>query len=133
VSQQATILFDGVCNLCNGFVQFVIKHGKGDYFSFAALQSEYAHQQFKNMGYNPDGLASVVLIENNKVYTQSTAALRILKRMKGLYPLLYAFIIVPSFIRDAVYKWIAKNRYKWFGKTDTCMIPTPELKSRFFV
>jgi predicted DCC family thiol-disulfide oxidoreductase YuxK len=131
VSQQATILFDGVCNLCNGFVQFVIKHGKGYYFSFAALQSEYADQQFKNMDYKADGLASVVLIENNKVYTQSTAALRILKRMKGLYPLLYAFIIVPSFIRDAVYKWIAKNRYKWFGKTDSCMIPTPELKSRF--
>ncbi len=128
---QTVILFDGVCNLCNGFVQFVIKHGKEDQFFFAALQSEYAHQQFKRLNYQLEGLASVVLIEDNKIYTQSTAALKILKRMKGLYPLLYAFIIIPPFIRDAVYKWIAKNRYKWFGKTDSCMIPTPELKSRF--
>jgi predicted DCC family thiol-disulfide oxidoreductase YuxK len=131
VAQQAIILFDGVCNLCNGFVQFVIKHGKGDYFSFAALQSEFAHQQFNNLDYKADGIASVVLIENSKVYSESTAALRILKKMKGLYPLLYAFIIVPPFIRDAVYRWVARNRYKWFGKTDSCMIPTPELKSRF--
>jgi predicted DCC family thiol-disulfide oxidoreductase YuxK len=131
VSQQAVILFDGVCNLCNGFVQFVIKRGNGNYFSFAALQSEYANQQLEKFNYKATGLASVVLIENNKVYTKSTAALRILKKMKGFYPLLYAFIIVPPLIRDTVYQWIARNRYRWFGKTESCMIPTPELKSRF--
>jgi predicted DCC family thiol-disulfide oxidoreductase YuxK len=128
--QGAVILFDGVCNLCNGFVQFVIKRDNVAYFSFAALQSDYAQQKL-DADLVDKNLSSVILMENGIVYTQSTAALRILKQMSGLYPLLYAFIIVPSFIRDAVYKWVARNRYKWFGKTEYCMVPTPELKARF--
>jgi predicted DCC family thiol-disulfide oxidoreductase YuxK len=129
---NAVILFDGVCNLCNGFVQFVIQHRKDDYFSFAALQSEYAYQKLSSLqAGSMEQLSSVILIEGDKVYTESTAALRILKKMNGLYPVLYGFMIVPAFIRNAVYKWIAKNRYKWFGKSDSCMIPTPELKARF--
>ncbi len=130
MEKGAVILFDGVCNLCNGFVQFVIKHDRRAYFSFAALQSDYAQQEPKlsDLG---QSLSSVVLIEAGVVYTHSTAALRILRRLSGLYPLLFAFIIVPVFIRNAVYNWVARNRYRWFGQTDQCMVPTPELKSRF--
>jgi predicted DCC family thiol-disulfide oxidoreductase YuxK len=130
--QVAVILFDGVCNLCNGFVQFVIKRDSNAYFSFAPLQSNYALQRPELLNRNPH-LSSVILIEDGKVYTQSTAALRILRRMSGLYPLLYGFIIVPPFIRDGVYKWIARHRYQWFGKSEQCMLPTPELQARFLI
>jgi predicted DCC family thiol-disulfide oxidoreductase YuxK len=125
------VLFDGVCNLCSSAVQFVIRHDKKNSFLFASLQSEMGQQLLSQYNFPLDELNSFILIENNKAYTRSTGALRVVKKLKGLWPLLYGFIIVPGFIRDAVYNWIGKNRYKWFGKKEECMIPTPELKARF--
>jgi predicted DCC family thiol-disulfide oxidoreductase YuxK len=125
------VLFDGVCNLCNSAVKFVIRQDKKNSFLFASLQSEMGQQLLSQYNFPLDELNSFILIENNKAYTRSTGALRVVKKLKGLWPLLYGFIIVPGFIRDAVYNWIGKNRYKWFGKKEECMIPTPELKARF--
>ncbi len=126
-----TILFDGVCNLCNGSVQFVIRHDPGGKFRFAALQSEFGQEQLTKHGIDPSQLLSIVFLINGRMFDRSRAALEIARRLNGLWPLLYIFVIVPPFIRNAVYNWIARNRYRWFGKQDACMIPTPELKSRF--
>ena len=125
------ILFDGICNLCNNSVQYVINHDPHAFFTFASLQEETGQQLLIKYGLSVDDLNSFVLIINNKALTRSTAALTVARNLGGLTKLLYGFIIVPAFIRDAVYGIIAKNRYKWFGKRDSCMIPTPELRSRF--
>ncbi|KAA9345873.1 thiol-disulfide oxidoreductase DCC family protein [Adhaeribacter soli] len=128
---QAIIFFDGVCNLCNGFVQFVIRYDKGGYFRFASLQSEEARPYLTGNGIDPSELGTVVLYENGKCYTRSTAALRIFRRLSGAWSLLFAGIIIPSFLRDVVYNFVAHNRYRWFGQKESCMLPTPELRSRF--
>ena len=128
---KSIILFDGVCNLCNSSVNFIIKHDKKTQFAFTSLQSDVAKEillQFKIKKLNLD---TIVLIDNGEIYEKSTAVLKILKHLNGGYKLLYAFMIFPKFIRDWVYSCIAKNRYKWFGKKDNCMIPTLEIKSRF--
>ena len=125
------ILFDGVCNLCNGSVQFVIKHDKNAVFSFASLQSEKGQHLLSTLGLVTKQLDSIILIENQKVYTKSTAALRIALKLDNLIPLLYISIIIPRFIRDAVYQFISRNRYKWFGKTEDCWIPSEDLRNRF--
>jgi predicted DCC family thiol-disulfide oxidoreductase YuxK len=126
-----TILFDGVCNLCNGFVQFVIKHDPAGRFHFAALQSELGQQILQEHGLHTQEFKTVLLLENGKLYKQSTAALRIAHRLQGAWSWAYAFIIVPAFIRDAVYDFVSRNRYRWFGQQESCMLPTPELKARF--
>ncbi len=131
INDIAIILFDGVCNLCNSSVQFVINHDRKDKFRFASIQSEIGESLLKKFNINRSITDSLILIENNRAYTQSTAALRIAKELNGLHPLLYLFIIVPPFIRNAVYDLIAKNRYKWFGKREECMIPTDELRRKF--
>jgi predicted DCC family thiol-disulfide oxidoreductase YuxK len=128
---QPIVLFDGVCNLCNGAVQFIIRHDKKNIFMFASLQSEVGRKILEQYNFPLDELNSFILIENNKAYTRSTGALRVAKKLNGLWPLLYGFIIIPKFIRDSIYNRVAGNRYKWFGKKDACMIPTPELKARF--
>lgn len=128
---QAIILFDGVCNLCDKSVQFILKRDKKAYFRFAALQSDEGQERLKELGKDQSSFSSIVLMENGKVYEKSTAALRIARHLSGAWPLLYGFIIVPRFIRDAVYGWIAKNRYRWFGKKNHCMMPKPEWKERF--
>jgi len=125
------ILFDGVCNLCNGAVQFVIRNDKKKLFRFAALQSEAGIELSKKHKLPTDSMKTFILIENNQVYTRSTAALRVGKMLGGALALGYVFIIVPPVIRDGVYNWIAKNRYRWFGKKESCMIPTPDLRERF--
>ena len=125
------ILFDGVCNLCNGAVQFIIKHDRKNIFRFASLQSDAGQQLLKQFSLPQDQFNSFVLIENEKAFTQSVAALRIAKKLSGAVRLLYGFIIVPPFIRNAVYRLIANNRYRWFGKKESCMIPTPELRQKF--
>lgn len=125
------IFFDGVCNLCNSSVQFVITHDRENYFKFAALQSEFAKVQLPENLININEGASFILLENGKIYKKSTAALRVAKKLAGLWPLLYTLIIIPPFIRDAIYALIAKNRYKWFGKQESCWVPTPDLKSKF--
>jgi len=125
------ILFDGVCNLCNNSVQFVIKHDTDNKFMFAALQSPTGQALLQQYNLPQQELNSFVLIKDEKVYLKSTAALNVAKNLNGPVKLLYGFIIVPEFIRNAVYNFIAKNRYKWFGKKESCMIPTPALQSRF--
>ena len=121
------ILFDGVCNLCNGAVNFVIKRDKKNVFKFATLQSDHAEE----FGFDLTKMDSIILIDGDKNYSKSSAALHIARHLSGAYPLLYAFMILPKFIRDWVYDYIAKNRYKWFGKKESCMIPTPELQDKF--
>jgi predicted DCC family thiol-disulfide oxidoreductase YuxK len=128
---SAIVLFDGVCNFCNSWVNFTVIHDRRNFFQFAPLQCEKAIELLKKHGVNKEETDSVVVIENEKAYTYSTAALRIAKGLGGIWSLAYALMIVPKFIRDGIYKWIAKNRYKWFGEKDQCMIPTPEIKARF--
>jgi predicted DCC family thiol-disulfide oxidoreductase YuxK len=131
-ANKAVILFDGVCNLCNASVQLVIKNDPGAYFNFASLQSDAGVALMKKYNLpvltNPE---SLVLIEEGKVYQYSTAALRIAHKMKSWHKLLYVFIIIPAFLRNAVYKFIARNRYTWWGRQDSCWLPTPDLKKRF--
>jgi predicted DCC family thiol-disulfide oxidoreductase YuxK len=125
------ILFDGVCNLCNGAVQFIIERDKKQHFRFASLQSKTGQEYQQKAGLAIDKIDTILLVENGKIYQKSTAALRIARHLDGLWSILYIFIIVPPFIRNAVYDFIAKNRYKWFGKQDSCWMPTPDLKKLF--
>ncbi len=127
------ILFDGVCNFCNGAVNFTIKREKQNKIRFAALQSDAGRQLVQQYGLPVDDMRSFLFVENGKVYNRSTAALKVCRYLSGLWPLCYGLIIVPAFIRNGVYNWIAKNRYKWFGERQECMIPTPEVRARFLV
>jgi predicted DCC family thiol-disulfide oxidoreductase YuxK len=133
VNDKPIILFDGVCNLCNGAVQFVIKHDAAGKFLFTSLQSAVGQRLLQQFNIPSDNFNSFILLQNDKVFTQSTAALKVAKQLSGGCKLLYGFIIVPSFIRNAVYKLIAANRYKWFGKREVCMIPTTALQNRFLL
>jgi len=126
---SAVILFDGVCNLCNKSVDFIIRKDKNEYFRFGALQK--SSDLMNKYKIDPQYLNSLVLIEKGKVYYKSSAALRIAKKLEGAWPLLYSFILVPQFIRDPVYNVIANNRYRWFGKGNSCRLPTPEEAKRF--
>lgn len=129
---ETIILFDGICNLCNSSVQFIIKRDRKAKFRFAALQSDVACTLLTDLGESTNGvLLTIIAIRGKKVYHRSDAALEIARGLSGLWPLLYAFKIIPRPIRDLVYDWIAANRFKWFGKRDVCMVPTPELQSRF--
>jgi len=128
---KALVLFDGVCNLCNGSVLFILKRDPGQVFLFSALQSKFAHEQLVARGLDPDKLHSIIVLDGEKVYQRSRAALEIARRLSGLWPILYIFIVIPPFIRNWIYDLIAANRYRWFGRRDQCMIPTPQLKSRF--
>lgn len=130
MDSKAIILFDGVCNLCNSSVQFIIKHDKAAYFNFASLQSDFGGQ-LKETKQIPDNVDSIILMENGKVYMQSSAILRIARNLDGVWKLAAAALIIPRPIRDMVYRYVAKNRYRWFGKQDQCMLPSPELKERF--
>ena len=130
-SNTAIILFDGICNFCNSSVNFVIRHDKKNHFKFAALQSEAGKNLLEKYTIDVSKTDSIILIENNTVYIKSTAALRISKHLNKLYPLMYILIIIPAFIRNNVYDYVARNRYKWFGKKDSCMIPGKEIKEKF--
>ncbi len=125
------ILFDGVCNLCNRTVQFVLKHDKKAIFKFALLQSKAAQRLLENSDLSKPGMDSILYIRGNQVIRKSTAVLYILRDLRGLWKLAFGFMILPAFIRDFIYDIVAKNRYRVFGKRDSCMIPTPELKNRF--
>src|SRR5262249_43935000 len=125
------VLFDGVCNLCSSSVQFVLKKEKEPRLKFASLQSETGKQLLKKYQVDSSKVDSIVFIKNDKAYIKSGAALRLTTYLRGLYPALYGFLIIPPFIRNWFYDWIAAHRYKWFGKTEACMIPNPELRSRF--
>jgi predicted DCC family thiol-disulfide oxidoreductase YuxK len=125
------ILFDGICNFCNYWVNQILRQDKKNRYRFASLQSEAGKKILALHKINVEYTDSVILIEDNKVYTQSTAVLKICKHLQGIYVLAYAFIVIPKFIRDNVYDLIAKNRYRWFGKAESCMIPTEEMKAKF--
>ena len=129
---KPVIFFDGICNLCNASVQFVIEHDKNSQFMFTALQGAYAKETLPTLNADSQKLNTILLLEDGKLYTKSSAALRVAKKLNGLLPLLYVFIIVPKFIRDWFYDIIAKNRYKWWGKQESCWVPTAELKSKFY-
>ena len=131
MKEKPLILFDGVCNLCNRSVQYVIQHDPEGIFNFASLQGETGQQLLKKYNLPVNDFNSFVLVENEKVFINSTGALKVAKRLNGMVRLLYGFIIIPPFIRNAVYNLIARNRYKWFGKKDSCMVPSPALKTRF--
>ena len=128
------IFFDGVCNLCNGFVDFLIKRDNKGRFRYASLQSDEAEQYLKNYpdivtGSNPESV--VLLTEDGKVYTESDAVLHIAGILGNGWQLMKSFFIFPGWFRDSVYRWVARNRYKWFGQRDTCRMPTPEERDRF--
>lgn len=131
MNDKSVILFDGVCNLCNSSVNLIIKHDPKNKFMFGAIQSDAGQNLIKKYNIDPKKTDSIILIKNNKAYVKSTAALKIAKQMSGAYPLLYIFMVLPLFIRNWVYDFIAKNRYQWYGKKDHCMIPTKELKQKF--
>ncbi len=128
--EHPVIFFDGVCNLCNSSVNFIIKRDRKKYFRFSSLQGNYASKVLPSEFINRKALPSLVLLDN-KLNIKSSAALSIAWRLNGLWPLLYVFIIIPPFIRHFIYDIVAKNRYRWFGKKDQCMIPSPEVKDRF--
>ncbi len=126
------ILFDGICNLCNGAINFVIKRDKKDVFRYAPLQSKIGQKLIEERNIDLSKIDSILLIDPKVAYYhKSTAALHIAKQLSGMYPLLSVCLILPKFLRDWIYDIIAKNRYKWFGKKESCMIPTPEFKALF--
>lgn len=138
---KAIIFFDGICNFCNSSVNFIIKRDRKNYFKFASLQSEFAGKFLESCNLVPkfhlgNGIKekkfdSIILLENNKLYIKSSAALHIAKHLNGSWKIFFIFIIVPPLIRNFFYDIIAKNRYKWFGKKDVCMIPDENVKEKF--
>lgn len=129
--EKHIVLFDGVCNLCSSSVQFILRHDKKDQFLFGSLQGNYGQEVLKKYGMPSNEFNSFMLLEGEQLYTKSSGALRMLRHLGGGWSLLYAFIIVPKFIRDAVYNFIAQNRYRWFGKKEECWLPKPEWKKKF--
>ena len=126
------VLFDGVCNLCDASVQYIIKHDKNDIFLFTALQSDVGQQIIKEFNIDTNKIDSIILYSNEHgISYKSTAALKIASKLGFPRNLLSVFLIIPTIIRNWVYDYIAKNRYKWYGKKEECMIPTPDLKSKF--
>jgi len=125
------ILFDGICNLCNQSVQFVIEHDSKNQFRFASLQSDFGQDFLKKNKLEAIQFDSIVFIEDDQFYTKSSAALKIAKYLDGITSWLTIFMIVPKPLRDIVYSFIAKNRYRWFGKNESCWLPTKELKAKF--
>ncbi|HCA59508.1 MAG TPA: thiol-disulfide oxidoreductase [Blastocatellia bacterium] len=127
----AIVLFDGVCNFCNSSINFVIERDSKGYFKFAPLQSEIGEELIAKHGIDTSETDSVILVEDGKAYTHSTAALKIARHLDGIWKLGYWMIIVPRPLRDVVYRFIARHRYRLWGKRDACMMPTPEIRSRF--
>jgi len=127
---KALVLFDGYCNLCNGAVQFILKRDKKAHFYFASL-SWPAAEPVLHSSEELRGVDSIILYDGDRTFTKSSAALKISSHLGGLWPLFNVFWIIPKFIRDPIYDFIARNRYKWFGKKDTCMIPESDVSQRF--
>jgi predicted DCC family thiol-disulfide oxidoreductase YuxK len=131
VTSRAVVLFDGVCNLCNGAVRFIAANDPEGRFAFLSLQSPHARALLGERAPDPVEPDSVVLLQNGVRYERSDAALHIALGLRAPWPLAFAAILIPRAARDAVYRWIARNRYRWFGRTETCQIPSPELRDRF--
>ncbi|MEA5403180.1 thiol-disulfide oxidoreductase DCC family protein [Arcicella sp. DC2W] len=131
LTDQQIILFDGVCNFCNASINFVIEHDNQKRFKFASLQSDFGYETLKKYNRNTSDFDSVILLKNNRLYIKSEAALEIAKDLSGFWKYLSVFNILPTFILDFFYDLIAKNRYKLFGKSEVCRMPSPDLKERF--
>ena len=129
--EHAVVYFDGVCNFCNGVINFIIRNDRNDYFRYTPLQSESGQKFLRDHQFPMQRLDTFYLAENGKIYSHSAAVLRILKRLGWKYSWMHGFIIVPAFIRDFFYEVISKNRYRWFGRKDQCMIPTAEERGKF--
>jgi predicted DCC family thiol-disulfide oxidoreductase YuxK len=130
VEEKPIILFDGVCNLCNGSVQFILKRDKEKKFLFASLQSGYGQNLLKKFDLPQDNFNSFILYRDGKIFTKSTGALMMFSQLRG-WKWTKLFLAVPKFIRDSIYTLIAKKRYKWFGKKNECMVPSGEVRERF--
>ncbi len=128
---KPVLLFDGHCNFCSSTVQFIFQHEKNKFLHFTSLQSETGKELLLHYKIDPAQTDSLVLIEKGKAYVKSTAALKVTQYLRSLYPALYCFMIVPSFMRNWIYDFIARNRYKWFGKSESCMLPDKEFAKRF--
>ncbi len=128
---KTILLFDGECHLCNSAVMFILKKEKNEHLFFTSLQSKTGIDILNHYSINTNKLESLVLIENNKAYIKSTAAIKLTKYLKGLYPLTICLLLIPKILRDIVYDYIAKNRYRWFGKSNSCIIPTEKTMKRF--
>lgn len=128
---RSIVIFDGVCNLCNFWVDFLIKRDKKGLFLFTANQDQAGKEILETHGESAEDVRTIYFLEKDILYKESSAVLRVARRLPGLWPLLYAFIIIPRPIRDLVYQWVAKNRYRWFGQKETCRIPTEEERARF--
>ena len=128
---KAVILFDGVCNFCNAAVNFVIRYDRRDHFRFAPLQSGAGRALQMEYGVDAGALSTFVLVENGKAYGRSTAALKVARRLGFPMNMTYAFIIVPGAVRDMAYNFVARNRYKWFGKKEACMVPDERVRRKF--
>lgn len=132
--EHPVVLFDGVCNLCNATVNFLIDRDPHGTLRFAALQSVAGRKVLEGAG-QPAPLdgdpTTIVLVEGGRVYERSSAVLRIVRHLRRGWPLLAAFVIVPPVLRDALYRWGASRRYRWFGRSESCRVPTPELRARF--
>ncbi|WP_248547863.1 thiol-disulfide oxidoreductase DCC family protein [Paenibacillus sp. FSL R10-2796] len=131
MKDKSIVLIDGVCHLCQGVVRFIIPRDPDAKFLFAPLQNEIAAKLMKESGLQPGQLNTVILLENGVYYTESAAALRIARKLRFPWPAAYVFILVPRPLRNALYRYVAKNRYRWFGRDEQCMLPTPEIKRRF--
>ena len=131
MNSSKIILFDGVCNLCNSTVQKVIENDDKNLFKFASLQSDFGQNFLRQNDMSTSNLKSIILIDGEEFYTKSEAALRIGKELKGIYKISSVLLWIPKFIRNGVYDLVGRNRYKWFGKSESCWIPTPELKAKF--
>lgn len=130
-SKIPLLLFDGHCNLCNGAVQWVLKRDKKGQVYFASLQSETGEKALKDFQLDDKELDSMVFISNGKAYTKSSAALKLATTLGGVYTMAGWLMIVPAFLRNAIYDFVARNRYRWFGRSETCWLPRPEWKERF--
>jgi predicted DCC family thiol-disulfide oxidoreductase YuxK len=130
-TEHPILLFDGVCNLCNASVKFVLRHDPEGVFRFAPLQSAAAREYLMRYGIDPAALLSAIVIEDGRCYLRSAAALRIVRRLPWPWKSLYVLRLVPRPLRDAGYDLIAKIRYRIFGRTEACMVPTPEIAARF--
>ena len=125
------ILFDGVCNLCSAVVQFVIRHDPAAKFRFAAIQSRVGEEIFESHGLDPADLQTFVFIADGRMFLRSDAAIEVVSRFGGAWSLLRVFRLVPKALRDSIYSLIARNRYRWFGRKEVCMVPTAEIQERF--
>ncbi|MEM7039773.1 MAG: DCC1-like thiol-disulfide oxidoreductase family protein [Bacteroidota bacterium] len=127
------IIFDGVCELCNSSVDFILRKEKRPDFLFTANQHEMGRRLLAEHGLDPDDVSTIYLLENGKLHARSGAVLRIARRLKWPWRWAWGFMLVPWFLRDAVYRFVAKRRYRWFGKKDTCRVVSPEERERFLI